>query len=100
MIYEKIKMLREKAGMTQVELAKRLGLSRAAVNAWEMGITVPSTHYIIELAHFFQVSTDYLLGLPEYPSISVQGLTEREVASVLEIIECYRLHHSDNNEYT
>ena len=47
MIYEKIKMLREKAGMTQVELAKRLGLSRAAVNAWEMGITVPSTHYII-----------------------------------------------------
>ena len=63
MIADKIKMLREKRGITQAELAKQLGLTRAGVNAWEMGISVPSTQYVVELALFFKVSTDYLIGL-------------------------------------
>ena len=43
MIYERIKKLREKQGYTQTELAKMLGVTRSCVNAWEMGISVPST---------------------------------------------------------
>ncbi len=42
MIYERIKKLREKQGYTQTELAKMLGVTRSCVNAWEMGISVPS----------------------------------------------------------
>lgn len=90
MIYEKIKTLREKSGMTQAELAKRLGLSRAAINAWEMGITTPSTPYVIKLAQMFHVSTDYLLGLSASSAISVDGLSDREIAAVVEIINCFR----------
>ena len=48
--------------MTQAELAKKLGITRSSVNAWEMGISVPSTQYIVELALLYNVSTDYLLG--------------------------------------
>lgn len=90
MIADKIKMLREKKGFTQTELAKKLGITRSGVNAWEMGISVPSTQYIVELALLFKVSTDYLLDIPQNKSVSVEGLSDREIASVLEVIACYR----------
>ena len=90
MIADKVKMLREKRGITQAELAKQLGITRAGVNAWEMGISVPSTQYIVELALFFGVSADYLLGLESSATVSVEGLNDREIASIVEVIRCYR----------
>lgn len=90
MIADKIKILREHSELTQSELAKKLGITRSGVNAWEMGISVPSTQYIVELALLFKVSTDYLLDMPQTQGISVDGLSDREIASVIEIIECYR----------
>ena len=90
MIYEKIKLLREGCKMTQSELAKRLGITRSGVNAWEMGITAPSTQYIVKLAEIFKVSTDYLLDVASTSTISVEGLTDREIASIVEIVNCYR----------
>ena len=89
MIDQKIKTLREKKGITQSELANQLGITRSGVNAWEMGISTPSTQYIIILAKFFNVSTDYLLGLSDTATISVEGLSDREIASLADIIECY-----------
>ena len=50
---DKIKTLREQAGLTQAEVARQLGISRAGVNAWEMGLSVPSTPYVVELAKKF-----------------------------------------------
>lgn len=90
MIADKIKILREKQGYTQAELAKKLGVTRSGVNAWEMGITVPSTQYIVELSLLFSVSTDYLLDMPQTQTVSVEGLSDREIASVVEIIDCYK----------
>ncbi len=87
---EKIKQLRENLDITQSELAKTLGLTRSAVNAWEMGLSVPSTQYVVELAKFFQVSTDFLLGIEESASVSVKGLNEKQISAVLNIIECFR----------
>ncbi len=87
---DKIKMLRENAGITQSELAKSLGLTRSAVNAWEMGLSVPSTQYVVELAKFFNVSTDFLLGMEENASISIKGLTERQISAVLNVIQCFK----------
>lgn len=91
MIADKIKILREKSGFTQAELAKKLGITRSGVNAWEMGVTVPSTQYIVELSLLFSVSTDYLLDMPETQTISVKGLNDREIASVVEIVDCYKM---------
>lgn len=94
MIADKIRTLREKRGITQSALAKQLGVTRSGVNAWEMGISIPSTQCVVELANFFNVSTDYILGVSSSSAISVEGLSDREVASVLEIIECYRAKNS------
>ena len=49
MIADKIKFLREEKGMTQADLAKQLGITRSSVNAWEMGISTPSTQYLWKL---------------------------------------------------
>ncbi len=90
LLSDKIKMLRENAGITQSELAKSLGLTRSAINAWEMGLSVPSTQYITELAKYFNVSTDFLLGMEESATISVSGLTDKQISAVLNVIQCFK----------
>lgn len=62
-IAERIKILRTKSSMTQTELANKLGVTRSSVNAWEMGISVPTTDKIVEIALLFGTSTDYIFGL-------------------------------------
>ena len=90
LLAEKIKLLREKAGITQSELSRRLGLTRSGVNAWEMGLSVPSTQYIVELSRCFNVSTDYLLGMDDTATLSIKGLSQKQVSVILDTIECFR----------
>lgn len=86
MVADRIKALREQKGFTQTDLANQLGITRSSVNAWEMGISVPSTQYIVELAHIFKVSTDYLLCVDTSATVSVAGLNEKDVQLVHTII--------------
>jgi len=58
---EKLQRLRADAGMSQEDLAERLGVSRQAISKWELDKTVPDVKYIVELSDLFRVSTDYLL---------------------------------------
>ena len=81
--------------MTQAELAKQLGITRSGVNAWEMGISVPSTQYIVELAELFNVSTDYLLGLNTSATVNISGLTESDIQLVHHLISHLK---AKNNE--
>lgn len=90
MIADRIKLLREQAGMTQAGLAKLLGITRSSVNAWEMGLSVPSTQYLMELAEVFRVSTDYLLGLESSSAVSIAGLTDQDAALVHALVEHLR----------
>ena len=46
-----------------MQLATKTGLSQSAIAKWELGKTEPTASAIILLAHFFDESTDYLLGL-------------------------------------
>lgn len=87
---DRIKILREGAGLTQAEVARQLGISRSGVNAWEMGLSVPSTQYIVELARKFCVLTDYLLGMDNTSTISVKDLTQKQVSALLNIVECFK----------
>lgn len=90
MIAERIKLLRENAGLSQKALADKLGITRSSVNAWELGISVPSTQYIVELAMLFKVSTDYLLNFDNKKAIDIDGLNEQEVKIILELITYFR----------
>lgn len=90
MVAERIKYLREQNGMTQAGLARQLSITRSSVNAWEMGISVPSTQYILELANLFKVSTDYLLGVKDAVSVKAAGLTEKDIQLVYSLVSHLR----------
>lgn len=94
MIADKIKMLRNANNMTQSELARKLNITRSSVNAWEMGISIPSTTFIVELAQLFRVSTDYLLDLPTHNSIDISELNETEISIVYNLIRYFNQSHN------
>lgn len=96
MVADRIKSLREQKNMTQADLAKQLGITRSSVNAWEMGISVPSTQYIVELSEIFSVSTDYLLGVQSSATVSIQGLTDNDTKIVHAIIAHLREKNNGN----
>ena len=94
-VADKIKFLREKSGYSQYQLAKQLGISRAAVNAWEMGINTPSTQYVIQLAKIFKTSTDYLLGVNSNLQLSVNELSDDEKEIVLKLLQYFNQNNSN-----
>ena len=58
----KLKELRENLGLSQRALAVKLGVSQSTVGMWESSQREPNFKTIEELANFFDVTTDYLLG--------------------------------------
>lgn len=60
---DNLKQLRTEAGLGQVELAKRLGVSKGVISFWENGLREPSMSSLITLSKFFKVTIDYLVGL-------------------------------------
>lgn len=59
---ERLKELRIEHGLSQAALAKIIGVSQKAIDYWEREINEPKATYIILLANYFMVSTDFLLG--------------------------------------
>jgi len=62
---EKLIKLRENKGLSQYEVADRLGIKRPRYNAWERGLAKPRADMINKIAEFFEVSPDYLLGFEQ-----------------------------------
>jgi transcriptional regulator with XRE-family HTH domain len=89
MISEMIKSLRENAGYSQSELAKKLDVTRSSVNAWEMDLSIPTTPYIVEMAKLFHVSTDYILGIENAQTISLDGYSDKEIELVYKLIQYF-----------
>lgn len=58
-----IKYLRLEKSLTQLQLAKEIEVSQKAIDYWERDVNEPKASYIVKLAKFFNVSTDFLLGL-------------------------------------
>ncbi len=88
-IADKIRYLRDKAGYTQTDLANRLGISRSAVNSWEMSLSSPSIANIIEMTQIFHISADYLLSGADKLLIDISSLTNEEQEIILKLINCF-----------
>lgn len=92
MISDKIRELREQAGYSQSQLAKKLDVTRSSVNSWEMGLSTPTTQYVVALSKLFHVSTDYILGTELHLSISLDGYSEEEIALIYNMIHYFDSH--------
>ncbi len=86
---EKLIVLRDKAGITQMALAHQLGVSRQAVTRWESGETTPSMDKLKALAKIYDVSLDWLCSDKcEFPKNTE---TERERQNAQEQIRKKKL---------
>lgn len=63
------KLLRTSAGLTQVEMAKKLGISRSTIGMYETGAREPDFEILEKIADFFNVDIDYLLGRTDKTTI-------------------------------
>ena len=87
---EKIRALRLERHITQTEMSKRIGISKAMMSSYELETRQPSYPILIKIAAFLGVSTDYLLGLDKERTISVKGLTEQEVEAISNLINVFK----------
>jgi transcriptional regulator with XRE-family HTH domain len=58
---DKLRLVRERRGISQRQLSKRLGTSKSYINNLENGEGKPSIDLIVKIAHFLDVSIDVLL---------------------------------------
>ena len=86
MLNERIKELRLLHGLNQVELAKKLDVSKQSISNWENDNIQPSIDMLIKISRLFSVSTDYLLGEDSRIYMEVSNLTKQQVQHIQQII--------------
>ena len=103
MFSKKIRNLRENKGINQEKLGKMLGLSASTVGMYEQGRRQPDNETLIKIAEFFDVSTDYLLGITEVKNynkpyaenidkelfVKLSSLNKKEKEKMLKIIDIF-----------
>lgn len=93
----KIRELREENRLTQQDMATKFGISRQVYANWENEINQPEIRMIIELADFFGVTVDYLIGrTDELGNIAAMPPAAPALAEdERRLLECYRALEPD-----
>ena len=86
MLNERIRQLREARGMTQVELARQLSVTKQSVSNWENNNIQPSVEMAVAIADFFGVTLVDLLGRAERRQLCVEGLTDAQIQHLNAIV--------------
>ncbi|MDR0292708.1 MAG: helix-turn-helix domain-containing protein [Oscillospiraceae bacterium] len=86
----RLRELRERKKLSQTQVAKRLNLSNTTICCYEANIRYPSFDMLTQLALFYNVSSDYLLGIENRSMVNVDGLTERQLDLVTSLISEFR----------
>lgn len=78
----KIAYLRERRGLTQEDLAARLGISRASLSHYETGRRQSDHETLKKIASFFHVSIDYLLDREDQPAAATEQQIQQFVSNL------------------
>ena len=62
--------LREERNLTQADVANAINTSITNIGRWEKGLNEPTANYLIQLADYFDVSLDYLVGRTDNPEVN------------------------------
>lgn len=87
---KKLKNLRLQSGLTQKQLAERMGVTTSVISYYELDERCPSPEVLIRLANIFHVSTDYLLGIDNMKVLNISELNEEEVKSIQYMIDTFK----------
>lgn len=95
-IAERVQYLRARHGLSQAELAKKLGVTRSAINSWESYDSVPSVEKISKMAKIFNVTSDYIIGLSHDVTVDISNLSTNEQDVVFRMVECLENKNKDD----
>lgn len=82
---DKLRTLRKNAGLTQPQLAEKLGVTKSVVSYYEKNDRTPSPDILVKISNTFHVTTDYLLGIERKKTLDITGLSEED-EHVLELM--------------
>ena len=80
---EKLQLLRKGKGLTQEELAEKLGVSRQAVAKWESALVYPDIYNLIQISNLMNVSLDYLVKEQEC-EVNLSGQERTDLDELIE----------------
>lgn len=80
MFPKRLRQLRKEKGLTQVTLAKTLGVSKGTVAMWETGKRMPGYDMLVRLSELFDKRVDYIIGTSEDHRSA--ALTEEDVVQL------------------
>ena len=83
---EKIRYLRLKNNLTSKELSKTLSISESSMSLYESGKRKPSIEFVIKTADYFNVTTDFLLGVSDNPLINPEKNLRADFSEILEYL--------------
>ncbi len=98
---QRIRRIRNEHGLTQTELAEKIGSIQAVVSSYECDRTEPSTEVLVRIAQVLQITTDRLLGLTKTPKAKtidrriqrrmekVEKLPKRDQDALLRTIDAF-----------
>lgn len=87
MFNERLKELRCSLNYSQVDLAKKLNVTKQCISNWENNNIQPSIDMLVKIAKYFGVSTDYLLGLDSKKVIDVSALSDLQISHIRQIVK-------------
>lgn len=90
MFGDRIRELRAAKGISQVELAERLSVSKQTISNWENGNILPSIEMLVKLADYFGMTTDYLLERTDRQILETDGLPLEFLQHLNCLIQDYR----------
>lgn len=94
---DRLKELRLRNNISQNALSKKLEVTRATVNAWEMGLSYPNAQSLVELSRFFKTSVDYLLGITDNEALNINHLNSEEKEIIINLVNYFSSLHQINN---
>ena len=93
MFCKRLEELRISYNLTQKQLADKLGVTKQTVSNWENDNILPSIETLMRICQFFNVSTDYVLGLDNKKYIEVSDLSLEVVSHIQQIINDIKNNH-------
>lgn len=90
MVYDfglRLKELREAKHLSQIDVAKRLDVTRSTISCYERNTIMPRAEQLIKLAILYNTSVDYMLGITNRSYLYLDDLSDSQQQTILDVVE-------------
>lgn len=83
----RLKELREAKGLSQIDVGKRLDVTRSTISGYECNSITPSLEQLVRLAVLYNASLDYMMGMENRSALYLDDLSESEQRTILDVVD-------------